>query len=131
MCLRGMLIAHARKRKQSTTDFYRYNWLFWSLHAQQDQASYCAFLLLYTISSSSVRSFRASVVASLWRSLPSRESVIMGPQHLHQLLFPSRYFLLCHIMHYLPTAYTCCCSWYCVRHASTRIIVPTTRHTLL
>ena len=39
---------------------------------------------------------------------------MMGPQYLHRLLFPSHYFLLCHIMCRRPTAYTrCCCSLYC------------------
>ena len=76
-------------------------------------ASSCIFLLLYAISSSSVRSSRASVVASLWRSLLSHEPVMMGPQYLHRLLFPSHYFLLCHIMRRCPTSYTRCISLYC------------------
>ena len=78
-------------------------------------ASSCVFLPLYAISSSSVRSSRASVVTSLWRSLPlpSLEPVMMGPQHLHRQLLPSRYFLLCHIMCRRPTTYTRCCSLYC------------------
>ena len=76
-------------------------------------ASSCVFLPLYAISSSLVRSSCASVVASLWRSLLSREPVMMGPQHLHRLLFPSRYFLLCYIMRCCPTSYTRCCSLYC------------------
>ena len=91
----------------------------------------CVFLPLYAISSSSVRSSRASVVASLWRSLLSRESVTMGPQHLHRLLFASLYFPLYRIIRRRLTAYTRGCSLYCASRCSTRIIVPLTRHTLI
>ena len=56
---------------------------------------------------------------------------MMGPQYLHRLLFPSRYFLLCHIMCRRPTGCTRCCSQYCairrwraMSALSTRIIVP-------
>ena len=96
--------------KQST-DFYKYNWFICT--PSKASASSCVFLPLYATSSSSVSSSRASVVASLWRSLLSRKSVIMGPQYLHRLLFPSHYFLLCHIMYRRPTGYTRCCSVYC------------------